>query len=58
MTYLWRLHVEHFSDPALHDKEVWVVNIELNRSEQILNSCVVHIAPVDQVFVTSSYNHL
>lgn len=28
--YLWWLHIKYFSDPALHDEKVRVVNIELD----------------------------
>ena len=32
------LHVEHFRDLSLHDQEVWVVDIQLDRLEQVLKS--------------------
>ena len=43
MTYL--------GDPPLHDEEVRVVDVELDRPEEVLDSVVLHVAPVDQVLV-------
>ena len=43
MTYL--------GDPPLHDEEVRVVDVELDGPEEVLNSVVLNVAPVDQVFV-------
>lgn len=56
-TYFWRLHVEHFGDSALHDQEMWVVDVKLDRAKEILYPCVVGVASVDEVFVlTTNYN--
>ena len=56
--YLRRLHVEDLGDPALHDQEVRVVHIQLNRSEQVLHSRGHSIAAIDQVLVATSYHNL
>lgn len=37
---------------------MWVINIELYRSEQILNSGVVGITSIDQIFISSSNDNL
>ena len=57
-THFRRLHVQHFSDPSLHDQEMRVINIQLDRAEQILNSGRCGIASIDQVFVTATNNNL
>lgn len=57
-SYLWRLHIEDLCNSSLHDEEMWVVDIKLYRSKQILDPGVVGITSIDQVFVSSSYYHL
>lgn len=42
----------------LHDKEVRVVNIELNRSEQVLHSGFIGIASIDQVLIMTAKDNL
>ena len=42
----------------LHNKEMWVVNIELNRAEEILYPAVVSIAAIDEILVTTTNHHL
>mgnify|MGYP006890309527 FL=1 len=58
MHYLWRFHVEHFSNSALHNEEMRVVDIKLHWAEEILNSCIVSIAAVDQVLISASNHNL
>ena len=58
MPYLEWLHVEHLGDATLHDEEVGVVDVELHGAEQVLNACVVGVAPVDQVLVAAANHHL
>jgi len=57
-SYLCRLHVEDLSDASLHDEKVRIVDVQLNRTEQVLNARVGRIASVDQVFVAASNNNL
>lgn len=55
--YLWWLHVEYFSDPALHDEEVRVVDVQLHRAKQVLDTRGRGITPIDQVLVPpTNYN--
>ena len=55
---LWWFHVQHFGDASLHDEEMWVVDIQLHWTEQILHTIVVGVASVDQVLVAAPNNHL
>jgi hypothetical protein len=48
--YLDGLHVQDFGDPALHDEEIWVVDVELDRLEEVLNRLLLRAVTVDQVF--------
>lgn len=41
----------------LHDEEMWVIDVESNRTEQILNSGIVGIDPIDEILVpATNYN--
>lgn len=42
----------------LHDEEMWVVDIEANRAEEILHSSVVGIDTIDEVLVPATNHHL
>lgn len=42
----------------LHDKKMWVVDIEANRAEQVLHSGVVGIDSIDKVLIPTTNNHL
>jgi hypothetical protein len=55
---LRRLHVENFSDSSLHDEEMRVVDVQLNRSEEIDDAVVLNVGPVDQVLVLSAHDDL
>ena len=57
-THLGRFHVQHFGDPTLHDEEVWVINVELHGSEQILHARVLSVTAIDQIFIPSTNNNL
>ena len=57
-SHLWWLHVQNFCDTPLHDEEVWVVDIELYRPEQILHPHVVCVAAIDEVLVTTTNDNL
>lgn len=48
----------YFSDSALHDEEMWVVDIELDRSEKILDSVVLNIWSVDEILVFATNHNL
>ncbi len=56
--YLKRLHVEDLSDPSLHNEEVRVVDVELDRPEQVLHSRGCGIAPIDQVLIATTNHNL
>ena len=56
--HLWRLHVEHFGDPALHDEEVGVVHVQLDGAEKVLDAAVLAVGAVDQVLVLATDHHL
>ena len=56
--YLKRLHVEDLGNPSLHNQEVRVVNVELDRSEQILHSRGCGIASIDQVLIATTNHNL
>ena len=45
-------------DTYLHNEEMWVINVKLDRSEQILHSGVVCITTIYQVLVTPSNDNL
>lgn len=57
-TNLGRFHVHDFSDSALHDQKVRVVDVELNGAEQILHALVCGVDAVDQVLVPATDHHL
>ena len=42
----------------LHNEEVWIVDIQLDRSEEVLYSWGRGIAPIDKIFVPSSNHNL
>ena len=50
--------VAYLGDPPLHDEEVRVVHVELDGPEEVLDSVVLHVAPVDQVLVLPSDDDL
>ena len=51
---LWRFHVQDFSDSSLHDKEVWIVDVELDGPEEILDARVICCHSIDHVLVPAS----
>ena len=55
---LFWLHVQDLRDPPLHDEEMRVVHIELDRVEQVLNAALLSSDSVDHVLVASTDNHL
>ena len=55
---LRRLHVENFGDSSLHDEEMRVVDVQLDRSEEIDDAVVLNVGPVDQVLVLAANDHL
>ncbi len=55
---LRRLHVENFGDSSLHDEEMRVVHVQLDRSEEIDDAVVLDVGPVDQVFVLAAHDDL
>lgn len=58
LSYLWWFHVENFGDPALHDEEVGIVDIELDRTEQVFHCARIGIATIDQVLLLPTNNNL
>ena len=42
----------------LHNEEMRIVDIELNRTEQVLDSCVVCIASIYQILVSATNHNL
>lgn len=42
----------------LHDKKVWIVDIQPNGAEEILDTHVVRVHAVDEVLVPSTDNNL
>lgn len=44
------LHIEHFSDLALHDQEIWVVDVELDLLEEVLKRLEGGLVTVKEVF--------
>lgn len=42
----------------LHDKKMWVVDIEANRAEQVLHPGVVGIDSIDKVLIPTTNYHL
>jgi len=53
-----RAHVENLCDVALHDQKVRVVDIELDRLEQVGDHLLLHIVAVDQVLVVATDDDL
>ena len=43
-------HVEHFLDAALHDDEVGVVDVELDRLEGVEDLLLLGFVPVEEPF--------
>ena len=50
--------VSYLGDPSLHDQEVRVVHIQLDRSEEVLDSVVLDVASIDEVLVLPSDDDL
>ena len=48
----------YLGDPSLHDQEVRVVHIQLNRSEEVLDTVVLDIAAIDEVLVLAADDDL
>ena len=57
-THLGWLHIEDLCDPPLHNQEVRVVDIELNRAKEVLHSRGCGITTIDQVLITSTNHNL
>ena len=57
-TYLWWFHVQDFGDSSLHNQEMWVVHIQLNRSKKIRNPIGLNIGSVYHVFVFATNDNL
>lgn len=51
-------HVEDFGDSTLHDEKVGVVDVELDRLEQVLDSLLLCSMTVDEVLALSSHHDL
>ena len=49
-----RLHVEHLGDSPLHDKEVWIVDVQLNRLEKILYCLLLCAVAINEIFRSSA----
>jgi hypothetical protein len=45
-----KIHVQDFGDLSLHDQEVWVVNVELNRLEEVLQRLQGRLVSVEEVY--------
>ena len=56
--YQIRERIAYLGDPPLHDEEVRVVNVELDRTEEVLDSVVLDITAVDQVLVLPANDDL
>ena len=48
----------HLCNPALHDKKMWIVDVQLYRSEQIWYSVIICIRTVNEVSVSTPDNYL
>lgn len=57
-THLRWFHVKDLGDPPLHDQEVWIVHIQLNRAKEVLYSRGRGIAAIDQILVASTNHNL
>ena len=57
-SHLWGFHVQDFGDSPLHDEEMGVVHIKLDRSKQVLDAVVLDVGPVDEVLVLASDDNL
>jgi hypothetical protein len=56
--HLWWFHVEDLGDPPLHDQEVRIVDIQLNRAKEVLDSRGRGITAIDQILVASTNHNL
>ncbi len=57
-THLGWFHIEDLGDPPLHDQEVRVVDIQLNRAKEVLDSRGRGITAIDQILVASTNHNL
>lgn len=57
-THLGWFHIEDLGDPPLHDQEVRVVHIQLNRTKEVLYSRRRGVTAIDQILVASPNHNL
>lgn len=50
--------ITHFSNSALHDEEMGIVDIQLHWAEEILHSVVLNIWAIDEILVLTTNNNL
>jgi len=60
VSHTWKSICDHTIPNAsdLHDEKMWVVDVETNGAEQILNPCVVRVDPIYEILVPTSNHHL
>lgn len=51
-------HVEDFGDSALHDEKVWVVDVELDGLEEVLDGLLLGAVAVDEVLALAAHHNL
>lgn len=56
--YIIWLHVQDFSNLPLHNQKVWIVDIELHWTKQILNLFILHCWPIYHVFALAPQDNL
>ena len=50
--------LRYLGDSALHDQEVRIVDIQLNRPEEVFHAVLLDVGAVDEVLVLASDDHL
>lgn len=49
--YLRWFHIQDFSDFSLHNQEMGIIDIQLYRTEEVLNSLVSNIRTIDKILI-------
>jgi len=57
-TYFHWFHVQHFSDSALHDEEMWIVHIHADHSEEVGNALVCCRSSINLISVPATDDDL
>ena len=52
------IFLQYLGNSSLHNEKVRVVDIQLNRSEKVLHTIILHVGTVDKVLVFTTHDNL